>query len=208
MTPCKSVGGDYYDFYKVDENQEAVIIADVSGKGITAAMFMMNAKAAINEAVLIGEPLAEAIGKANIDLCEHNKARMFITVFIAVLDLNTGELRCINAGHNPPLVNHNGTWEYCKIKHSAAMGVSKKIKYTEVIVKLEHQDSFFMYTDGVTEAKDIKDKLYGEERLINFLTKQENQPRSILNNTLEELKNYAGEAPQSDDITMVMFKYL
>ena len=208
MTPCKSVGGDYYDFFKVDENQEAVIIADVSGKGITAAMFMMNAKAAIKEAVLSGEPLAEAIGKANIDLCEHNKARMFITVFIAVLDLNTGELRCINAGHNPPLVNHNGTWEYCKIKHSAAMGVSKKIKYTEVIVKLEHQDSFFMYTDGVTEAKDIKDKLYGEERLINFLTKQENQPRSILNNTLEELKNYAGEAPQSDDITMVMYKYL
>ena len=208
MNPCKSVGGDYYDFFKVDENHEAAIIADVSGKGITAAMFMMNAKAAIKEAVLSGEPLADAIGKANIDLCEHNKARMFITVFIAILDLNTGELRCINAGHNPPLINHNGTWEYCKIKHSAAMGVSKKIKYTEVIIKLEHQDSFFMYTDGVTEAKDVKDKLYGEERLINFLSKQENQPRSILNNTLEELKNYAGEAPQSDDITMVMFKYL
>ena len=208
MNPCKSVGGDYYDFFKVDENHEAVIIADVSGKGITAAMFMMNAKAAVKDAVLSGQPLAEAIEKANIDLCEHNKARMFVTLFLAILDLNTGELKCINAGHNPPLISHNGNWEYCKIKHSVAMGVSKKIKYTEVIVKLDHQDSFFMYTDGVTEAKDINDKLYGEERLITFVAKQDNNPRSLLNNTLEELKSYAGKAPQSDDITMLMIKYL
>ena len=208
MTPSKSVGGDFYDFFKVDENHETVIIADVSGKGITAAMFMMNAKAAIKEAVLSGIPLSEAMGKANIDLCEHNKARMFITVFLAVLDLKTGELKCVNAGHNPPLINHNGTWEYCKIKHSLALGVSKKIKFTEVIIKLEHQDSIFMYTDGVTEAKDVKDNLFGEERLINFLAKQENQPRNILDNALSELKTYAGEAPQSDDITMVMLKYL
>ena len=208
MTPCKSVGGDFYDFFKIDTNHEAVIIADVSGKGITAAMFMMNAKVAIKEAVLSGIPLVEAMGKANLDLCEHNKARMFITAFIAILDLNTGELRCINAGHNPPLVSHNGTWEYCKIKHSLALGVSKKIKFTEVSVKLEHQDSLFLYTDGVTEAKDIKDSLFGEERLINFVAKQENNPRTLLNNTLEELKSYAGKAPQSDDITMVMIKYL
>ena len=208
MNPCKSVGGDFYDFFKVDENHEAVIIADVSGKGITAAMFMMNAKAAIKEAVLSGKPLAESMEKANIELCEHNKARMFITVFLAILDLNTGDLRCINAGHNPPLVNHNGTWEYCKIKHSAAVGVSKRIKFTEVNIKLEHQDSLFMYTDGVTEAKDVNDNLFGEERLINFLAKQDNQTRSVLDNTLAELKNYAGKAPQSDDITMVMFKYL
>ena len=208
MNPCKSVGGDYYDFFKVDENHEAIIIADVSGKGITAAMFMMNAKAAIKEAVLSGEPLAEAIGKANINLCENNKARMFITVFLAILDLNTGELKCINAGHNPPLINRNGSWEYCKIKHSVAIGVSKKIKFTEVTIKLEHQDSLLMYTDGVTEAKDINDNLYGEERFINFVAKQEYQPKSLLNNTLDELKNYAGKAPQSDDITMIMFKYL
>lgn len=208
MTPSKSVGGDFYDFFKVDANHEAVIIADVSGKGITAAMFMMNAKAAVKDAVLSGQPLTEAIEKANIELCEHNKARMFVTLFLAILDLNTGELKCINAGHNPPLISHNGNWEYCKIKHSVAMGVSKKIKYTEVIVKLDHQDSFFMYTDGVTEAKDINDKLYGEERLINFVAKQDNNPRSLLNNTLEELKSYAGKAPQSDDITMLMIKYL
>lgn len=208
MTPCKSVGGDFYDFFKVDENREAVIIADVSGKGITAAMFMMNAKVAIKEAVLSGMPLSDAIKKANIDLCEHNKARMFITVFIAVLNLNTGELSCINAGHNPPLIHHNGIWEYCKIKHSAPMGVSKKINYSEVNIKLEHQDAFFMYTDGVTEAKDINDNLLGEERLLTFVSKQDIQPKVLLNNTLEELKAYAGNAPQSDDITMVMFKYL
>lgn len=208
MTPCKSVGGDFYDFFKVDENHEAVIIADVSGKGITAAMFMMNAKVAIKEAVLSGKPLEEAIEKANIELCEHNKARMFITVFLAILDLNTGLLKCINAGHNPPLIRNKGTWEYCKIKHSAPLGVSKKIKFTEVNIQLEHQDSLFMYTDGVTEAKDVKDNLYGEERLINFIVKQENNPRSLLGNALEELKAYAGAAPQSDDITMVMIKYL
>ncbi len=208
MTPSKSVGGDFYDFFKVDNEHEAAIIADVSGKGITAAMFMMNAKVAIKEAVLSGKPLVEAMEKANIDLCEHNKARMFITVFLAVLDLNTGVLKCINAGHNPPLINHKGIWEYCKIKHSIALGVSKKVKFTEVSIELQHQDSLFMYTDGVTEAKDINDNLYGEERLISFLSKQDNQPRSLLNNTLEELKAYAGNAPQSDDITMVMIKYL
>lgn len=208
MTPCKSVGGDYYDFFKVDDNHEAVIIADVSGKGITAAMFMMNAKAAIKDAVLSRKPLAEALEKANIELCEHNKARMFITVFLAILDLNTGELKCVNAGHNPPLICHNNKWEYCKIKHSTAMSVSKKVKFSEVSLNLEHQDSIFMYTDGVTEAKNISDELYGEERLINFINKQENNPRSILTNTLTELHNYAGEAPQSDDITMIMLKYL
>ena len=133
---------------------------------------------------------------------------MFITVFIAILDLNTGELKCINAGHNPPLIYHNGTWEYYKIKHSAAMGVSKKINFNEVSIKLEHHDSLFLYTDGVTEAKDINDNLYGEERLINFIAKQENNPRILLNKTLEELKSYAGKASQSDDITMVMIKYL
>ena len=153
-------------------------------------------------------PLSDAIKKANIDLCEHNKARMIITVFIAVLNLNTGELSCINAGHNPPLIHHNGIWEYCKIKHSAPMGVSKKINYSEVNIKLDHQDAFFMYTDGVTEAKDINDNLLGEERLLTFVSKQDIQPKVLLNNTLEELKAYAGNAPQSDDITMVMFKYL
>ena len=207
MDTAKEVGGDFYDFFSIDDTHSVMIIADVSGKGITAALFMMNAKALIKEMVLSGKTPAEAITEANLELCENNKARMFLTLFLAILDTETGEMVCVNAGHNPPLLFHNGVWEYQKIKHSMALGVSKKVKYHEVVIKLEHNDSFFMYTDGVTEAQNINSELYGEQRLLEFLSKQENNPKTILTAVREELKSFAGEAPQSDDITMIMGNY-
>ena len=142
-----------------------------------------------------------------MELCANNKARMFLTMFLAVLNIENGEMVCVNAGHNPPLLYHNGTWVYQKIKHSMALGVSKKIKYTEVVLNLEHNDSFFMYTDGVTEAQNANKELYGEDRLINFLSKQENNPKTILPAIREDLKTFAGSEPQSDDITMIMGLY-
>ena len=207
MDTAKEVGGDFYDFFPIDKTHNAMLVADVSGKGITAALFMMNAKALIKELVISGKSPAEAITEANLELCENNKARMFLTLFLAVLDTESGEMTCVNAGHNPPLLNHNGVWEYQKIKHSVALGVSKKVKYSEVVIQLEHNDSFFMYTDGVTEAQNEKQELYGETRLKEFLSKQENNPKTILPALREELKSFAGSAPQSDDITMIMGLY-
>ena len=207
MDTAKEVGGDFYDFFSIDKTHNAMLVADVSGKGITAALFMMNAKALIKELLLSGKSPAVAITEANLELCENNKARMFLTLFVAVLDTDTGEMTCVNAGHNPPLLNHNGVWEYQKIKHSMALGVSKKVRFNEVIIKLEHKDSFFMYTDGVTEAQNVNSEQYGEKRLIEFLTKQDNNPKSVLPALREDLKAFAGEAPQSDDITMIMGLY-
>ena len=207
MDTAKEVGGDFYDFFSVDKTHSAMLIADVSGKGITAALFMMNAKALIKELVISGKEPAAAITEANMELCENNKARMFLTLFLAVLDTETGEMTCVNAGHNPPLLYHNGAWEYQKIKHGVALGVSKKAKYTEVVIKLNHKDSFFMYTDGVTEAQNIKSELYGEDRLKEFISKQEINPTTLLPAIRQELKTFAGEAPQSDDITMIMGLY-
>ena len=208
MDTAKEVGGDFYDFFAIDKNHNAMLVADVSGKGITAALFMMNAKALIKELVLSGKSPAEAIAEANSELCENNKARMFLTLFLAVLNTDNGEMTCVNAGHNPPLLNHNGVWEYKKIKHSMALGVSKKAKYSEVVIQLDHKDSFFMYTDGVTEAQNVNQELYGENRLIDFLTAQmDNTPKTLLHAVRNELKNFAGEAPQSDDITMIMGLY-
>ena len=208
MDTAKEVGGDFYDFFAIDKNHNAMLVADVSGKGITAALFMMNAKALIKELVLSGKSPAEAIAEANSELCENNKARMFLTLFLAVLNTDNGEMTCVNAGHNPPLLNHNGIWEYKKIKHSMALGVSKKAKFSEVIIKLEPKDSFFMYTDGVTEAQNTKNELYGEERLKEFLSNQKDYtPKTLLLAVRNELKTFAGEAPQSDDITMIMGLY-
>ncbi len=207
MDTAKEVGGDFYDFFSIDETHNAMLVADVSGKGITAALFMMNAKALIKELVLSGKSPADAIKEANMELCENNKARMFLTLFLAILDTETGKMTCVNAGHNPPLLYHNGTWEYQKIKHSMALGVSKKVKFTEVVLTLDHNDSFFMYTDGVTEAQNPANELYGEDRLKEFLSKQDNNPKIVLNNLKEELKSFADTAPQSDDITMIMGLY-
>ena len=207
MDTAKEVGGDFYDFFAIDENHNAMLVADVSGKGITAALFMMNAKALIKELILSGEKPADAIKEANMELCENNKAKMFLTLFLAVIDIRIGKIVCVNAGHNPPLLNHNGTWEYLKIKHSMALGVSKKVKFTEVEISLDHNDSFFLYTDGVTEAQNINQELYGEKRLIEFISKQENNPKTLLPAIRQDLKTFAGEAPQSDDITMIMGLY-
>ncbi len=208
MDGAKKVGGDFYDFFEIDSTHEALIIADVSGKGITAALYMMNAKALIKELVLIGKSLTEVVLEANKRLCENNTAKMFLTLFMAILNTETGELVCVNAGHNPPLIKHKGKWEYYKMKHSMALGVSKKVKPTEVTFKLDHTDMLFIYTDGVTEAMNSEKKFFGEKRLLDFLLNQnETSPSKIIDNLKNELHTFAGKAPQSDDITMIMVSY-
>ncbi|MCF0175064.1 MAG: SpoIIE family protein phosphatase [Bacteroidales bacterium] len=209
MFTAKEVGGDFYDFFKIGEDKVAVLIADVSGKGLTAALYMMGSKAYLKERIISStQGPATAIEQVNKELCNNNRAHMFLTLFAAVLDLKTGVLTCVNAGHNPPLVRHaDGTWEYLKIKHSLPIGISSKCQYFNIDMKFERGDRLFLYTDGVTEAKNEDNKLYGEDRLLQELRSMTGTPMELIGNLKDKLDEYSTGVPQNDDITMLVLDY-
>ena len=213
MNAAKEVGGDFYDFYLLDENHLVVTIADVSGKGIPAALFMMISKTILkNFAMTMSNPddFAAVMALSNNQLCQNNDAMMFVTVFMGMLDIKTGEFTFVNGGHNPPLVYHKSTdsYEYLKVAKNFVLGGVEDIDFKQQTIKLEKGDKIFMYTDGVTEALNPTNELYGEERLINCLN------RSDRNLSVEELlafvradvNTHVNGAAQSDDITMLTLK--
>ena len=210
MNAAKEVGGDFYDFYLIDENHLIVTIADVSGKGIPAALFMMMSKTILKNFVMTmsnPDDFSAVMSLSNNQLCQNNDTMMFVTVFMGMLDLKTGEFIFVNGGHNPPLVYHNSTdsYEYLKIAKNFVLGGIEDIDFKQQSIKLEKGDKIIMYTDGVTEALNPNNELYGEERLINCLN------RSDRNLSVEELlafvradvNTHVNGADQSDDITML-----
>ena len=185
----------------------AILIADVSGKGITAALYMMTAKTLLKE-LIQKHPLAEAFELANQELCKNNKAHMFLTAFAGVLDLQTGIMTCVNAGHNPPVLKHaDGTAEYLKIKHSLVLSASRKARYTAVDLQLKKNDKIVLYTDGVTEAMNCSKQLFGEERLLQTLTPCNASPEEMVHLIRSEVAAFAGSEPQNDDITLLVMEY-
>lgn len=209
MLAAKEVGGDFYDFYKLNDNTVAILIADVSGKGIPAAMFMMTAKTIIKDLAESGMSVNDIFTKANDKLCENNESGMFVTAWMGIIDVTTGNMQFANAGHNPPLLKHaNGTFEYLKTRAGFVLAGMENIQYRVNELTLQPGDRLFLYTDGVTEATDNNNILYGEERLCNFMNENSNLESVKL---LPLLKNkidiFVGEAPQFDDITMLMFDY-
>ncbi len=209
MYTAKEVGGDFYDFYMLDENHIAFLIADVSGKGIPAALFMMTAKTTIRDLAERGLGVDEILTQANEKLCKGNDAGMFVTVFIAIMDLKTGILKYSNAGHNPPLVlRKNGTFEYVKVKAGLVLAGMEGMKYRVNETVLEPGERIFLYTDGVTEATNNDEKLYGEDRLYNFVNSHKYENAKVLINSLkQDIDDFVGDAPQFDDITMLLFDY-
>ena len=213
MEAAKSVGGDFYDFYLADENHLVVTIADVSGKGIPAALFMMSGKTILKNFVLMArtaDDLAAAMTLANQQLCQNNEELMFITVFLAMLDLKTGKLIYVSAAHNPPLIYHNGKYEYLpKTKKTFALGIRPKFSYQQDELQMDKGDILFLYTDGVTEAENVAEELYSNERLEEFLNDTgKNLPlEELLAQVRKSIKDYAGEAQQSDDITMLALRF-
>lgn len=208
MTPAKEVGGDFYDFFFIDENRFAFLIADVSGKGIPAALFMMNAKSLLKSNLLSGYPLDIAIDKTNNELCTTNDAEMFLTAFIAILNLPTGELEFVNAGHNPPLIKLNNNFEYLKSDNNLVLSAMGNFKYKSSKIFLKPDNNILIYTDGVTEAQNTKEEFYGEERLINLLNAKIQEPKEIIENIKSDIKNFSNGASQFDDITMLDVKYI
>lgn len=208
MNAAREVGGDFYDIFLIDERRVGFLIADVSGKGIPASLFMMAAKTEIANNIEAGMELGIAMQTANWHLCQGNDAGMFVTVWAAVLDYETGELTYVNAGHNPPLLRHNGTWEWLKKKGGLFMGTFETAKYREGTLTLDYGDELFLYTDGVNEAFSATEEQFGDERLEAFLRAHADlHPHTLVDAMRAELRDWATGAEQSDDITMLALEY-
>lgn len=211
MDAAKEVGGDFYDFFLIGENRLGVVVADVSGKGVPAALFMMTAKTLIKNFVLNGKSPAEALEFANMQLCENNEAGMFVTVWLGVLDYELGTLTFANAGHNPPLLKRQGEdfayMDYKTYKRGIMLGMREGIRYKDNQIPFTRGDMLYLYTDGVTEANNEKEELYGEERLKACAEKcYENSPEEMIRFIRSDIDKFAGKAEQFDDITMVVLK--
>ena len=209
MIAAKEVGGDFYDFYSFDDNTVFFLAADVSGKGIPAAMFMMKAKTIIKDLSERGLSVNEIFTLANEKLCENNESDMFVTAWIGKFDLSTGKLTFTNAGHNPPLIVHaDGECEYLKSRPGFVLAGMEGIMYRENEITLNKGDRILLYTDGVTEATDINEALYGEDRLLSYINKNKNlKAEELLLGLKKDIDLFVGEAPQFDDITMLVFDY-
>ena len=208
MNTAREVGGDFFDFYMPESNKLAILIADVSGKGIPAAMFMMTAKTLIKGFVESGDPPETAFAKANEELCSGNDADMFVTAWLGVIDLETGLMSYANAGHNPPLIKKNReSFEYLKDKPNFILAGMSGVKYKRHELQLDPGDIVFLYTDGVTEATAAGNELYGEDRLLKCVSKLEDGGmRELCDGVQDDVDAFVGEADQFDDITMLAFK--
>ena len=209
MTPAKEVGGDFYDFFMIDEDHLALVIADVSGKGVPAALFMMSSKILINDHAMMGGTPAEILERVNRQVCAGNHAHMFVTVWLGILEISTGRLITASAGHEYPMVNLHGKYEMLKDKHGLPIGVMRKSRYTDTEIMLKKGDSIFVYTDGVAEAADAQDQLFGTERTLEALNAipADATREEVLAGVREAVDAFVKEAPQFDDLTMLSLKY-
>ena len=209
MTPAKEVGGDFYDFFMVDQTHLAIVMADVSGKGVPAALFMVIGKTLIKDHTTAERDLGEVFSTVNNLLCEANSEGLFITAFEGVLDLVTGEFRFANAGHELPFIcKAGGNFEPYKIRPGFVLAGIEDMDYQSGCMMLDVGDMVFQYTDGVTEAVNEENKLYGMERLEKVLNRvKDRTPSEILHEVKKDIDTFAGAAPQFDDITMLCLEY-
>ena len=209
MIAAKEVGGDFYDFYKLSDTTVAFLAADVSGKGSPAAMFMMTAKTIIKDLAESGMAVNDIFTKANEKLCENNESGMFVTAWMGILDLTTGNVQFANAGHNPPLLKRaDSSFEYLKTRAGFVLAGMEEVRYRVNEITLNPGDRLFLYTDGVPEATNVDNKLYGEDRLLSFMNQNASMEATKLLPILKaNIDEFVGEAPQFDDITMLMFDY-
>ena len=209
MIAAKEVGGDFYDFYKLNDTTVVFLAADVSGKGIPAAMFMMTAKTIIKDLAESGMAVNDIFTKANEKLCENNESGMFVTAWMGILDITTGQVKFANAGHNPPLLKRtNGSFEYLKTRAGFVLAGMEGVRYRVGELTLNPGDRLFLYTDGVPEATNAENKLYGEDRLLSFMNQNTTMEAVKLLPALKaNIDEFVGEAPQFDDITMLMLDY-
>ncbi len=210
MTPAKEVGGDFYDFFLVDDDHLALVMADVSGKGVPAALFMMISKTLIKSAAQNGLSPKAVLEKVNNQLCENNDAEMFVTVWLGILEMSTGKLKCANAGHEyPAIMREGGQYELFKDRHGFVLAGMEGSRYNEYELELHVGDRLFVYTDGVPEATDGNNVLFGTERMLAALNEAKDLPcQELLDHIHESVDQFVGQADQFDDITMLSFVYV
>ncbi len=209
MTPAKEVGGDFYDMFLTDNDHLAMIIADVSGKGVPAALFMMMSKILIHTYAMMGLSPGEVLRRTNDEICKNNDQDMFVTVWLGILEISTGKLTAANAGHEFPVIRQpDGAFELFKDKHGFVVGGMAGVKYREYELTLQRGGTLFVYTDGVPEATDVSNEMFGTDRLVEALNKEPGaDPATLLNNVHDAVNAMVGEAPQFDDLTMLCVKY-
>ena len=210
MTPAKEVGGDFYDFYFISEDSVMFLIADVSGKGVPAALFMMTVKTLINNLSQIGYSPKELIKIVNKKICETNKQGLFVTLLTGIVNIQNGKLTLVNCGHNPPLIKRsNGDYEYLELNSNMVLGAFEDTEFETYETNLHCGDTIFTYTDGITEAVNDNNEMYGENRLRDCLNGIKDKDMKSMSEYIKaDIKKYANNAPQFDDITMLIFKYM
>ncbi len=210
MTPAKEAGGDFYDFFMIDDDHIGFVIADVSGKGIPAALLMMVARVLTKASLQNGKEPGEALESVNNQLCKDNDARFFVTMWVAVLEISTGKGIAANAGHeHPALRRADSSYELIIYRHAMPVGLMENIRVAQHEFQLNPGDSFFVYTDGVPEATNAVNELYGNQRMLDALNREPDAPpEQVLANIMEDIGKFVDGAEQFDDTTMLCFRYL
>jgi sigma-B regulation protein RsbU (phosphoserine phosphatase) len=207
LKPAREVGGDFYDFFFINDDEICLIVGDVSGKGVPAALFMAVTKTMIKTQAVDDPSPASIVTRVNEELSADNPSSMFVTLFFAIANVRTGEVRFTNAGHNPPYILRNGgSLECLDQRHGPIIAAVEGVAFKEDKVQLEINDTLLIFTDGVTEAMDVSQQLYAEPRLESFIGKSAGVPDNLTGEILQDVEAYAGEAEQSDDITILAFR--
>ena len=206
--PAREVGGDFYSFRMIDDDHLAMWIGDVSDKGVPAALFMMSANIVINIRAGMGGTPAEIMAFVNDNICQHNHANLFVTIWLGIMEFSTGKLTFVNAGHEEPAVYHKGgEFELYKTKHNVAVGVMPDIEYKDFEIRMGKGDKLFIYTDGVPGATDKNDKLFTTDRMLKALNKhRDGKPEEILEGVYDSVNEFVGDRAQFDDLTMLGFE--
>ncbi len=206
MNPAKEVGGDFYDCYMIDDDHLALTIADVSGKGVPASLFMAVSKTMLKDRTIVGGGPSAILSDVNNWLSKGNENCMFVTVWLGILTVSTGELVCANAGHeNPGIRSGEEPFRLCKTEHGSPLGLMKGMEFADEHYKFSPGDALFLYTDGVPEANSLDEEMFGEERLESVLTatSREDSPQIIMQKVKKAVDDFAGDTPQYDDLTML-----
>ena len=209
MDPAKEVGGDFYDFFLIDEDHIALVMADVSGKGVPAALFMVIAKTLLKNTAQSGISPKEVLSQVNTQLCENNEAEMFVTVWLGVMQISTGHMVCANAGHEYPAIRRvGGQYELLHDKHGFVLAGMEGSRYREYEITLEKGDSLFVYTDGVPEATNAENELFGTDRMLEALNQNPDAAsEEVIREVQKAMEVFVKQAPQFDDITMLSMIY-
>ena len=205
MKPAKEVGGDFYNFFLIDDDHLAMVIGDVSGKGVPGALFMMVTNIVLTDRTQMGGTPSEILNFVNSNICEHNRSEMFITLWLGILKISTGKLTFANAGHDDAAVcRRDGNFELFRTKHGLVVGAMPDLCYRDFEIRLQKGDKLFLYTDGIPEAMDRDNQMYTTARMLDALNEnKEKPPKEILEGIHRSVAQFVGDAPQFDDVTML-----